>query len=91
LIDGYGDRHTRQGPLPPREVLVIRGEIEERREGEEAATEPEHALICKSSFCDAIIFRVYFRRRRMPRIVWIILIIVIFGAAMFFLRRYMER
>jgi len=28
---------------------------------------------------------------RMPRIVWIILIIVIFGAAMFFLRRYMER
>jgi hypothetical protein len=27
----------------------------------------------------------------MPRIVWIILIIVIFGAAMFFLRRYMER
>jgi len=28
---------------------------------------------------------------RMPRIVWIILIIVIFGAAIFFLRRYMER
>jgi hypothetical protein len=28
---------------------------------------------------------------RMPRIVWIILIVVIFGAAMFFLRRYMER
>jgi len=28
---------------------------------------------------------------RMPRIVWIVLIIVIFGAAMFFLRRYMER
>jgi len=28
---------------------------------------------------------------RMPRIVWIILIIVIFGAATFFLRRYMER
>jgi len=28
---------------------------------------------------------------RMPRIIWIILIIVIFGAAMFFLRRYMER
>jgi len=27
----------------------------------------------------------------MPRIVWIILIIVIFGAAIFFLRRYMER
>jgi len=27
----------------------------------------------------------------MPRIVWLILIIVIFGAAMFFLRRYMER
>ena len=27
----------------------------------------------------------------MPRIVWIILIIVIFGVAMFFLRRYMER
>jgi len=27
----------------------------------------------------------------MPRIVWIILIVVIFGAAMFFLRRYMER
>jgi len=27
----------------------------------------------------------------MPRIIWIILIIVIFGAAMFFLRRYMER
>jgi hypothetical protein len=27
----------------------------------------------------------------MPRIVWIILIIVIFGAAMFLLRRYMER
>jgi len=27
----------------------------------------------------------------MPRIVWIIMIIVIFGAAMFFLRRYMER
>jgi hypothetical protein len=27
----------------------------------------------------------------MPRIVWIILIIVIFGAAMFFLRRYMEK
>jgi len=27
----------------------------------------------------------------MPRIVWITLIIVIFGAAMFFLRRYMER
>jgi len=27
----------------------------------------------------------------MPRIVWIVLIIVIFGAAMFFLRRYMER
>jgi len=25
------------------------------------------------------------------RIIWIILIIVIFGAAMFFLRRYMER
>lgn len=40
----------------------------------------------------------YFFRRlpileddRMPRIVWIILIIVIFGAAIFFLRRYMER
>jgi hypothetical protein len=28
---------------------------------------------------------------RMPRIVWFILIIVIFGAVMFFLRRYMER
>jgi hypothetical protein len=28
---------------------------------------------------------------RMPRIIWFILIIVIFGAAMFFLRRYMER
>jgi hypothetical protein len=28
---------------------------------------------------------------KMPRIVWIILLIVIFGAAMFFLRRYMER
>jgi len=27
----------------------------------------------------------------MPRIVWIILIIVLFGAATFFLRRYMER
>jgi len=27
----------------------------------------------------------------MPRIIWIILIIVIFGAAIFFLRRYMER
>jgi len=27
----------------------------------------------------------------MPRIVWIVLIIVIFGAAIFFLRRYMER
>jgi len=27
----------------------------------------------------------------MPRIVWITLIIVILGAAMFFLRRYMER
>jgi hypothetical protein len=27
----------------------------------------------------------------MPRIVWIVLIIVIFGVAMFFLRRYMER
>jgi len=27
----------------------------------------------------------------MPRIVWIVLIIVLFGAAMFFLRRYMER
>jgi len=27
----------------------------------------------------------------MPRIIWIILIIVIFGAATFFLRRYMER
>jgi len=27
----------------------------------------------------------------MPRIVWIILIIVIFGVATFFLRRYMER
>jgi len=27
----------------------------------------------------------------MPRIVWLILIIVIFGVAMFFLRRYMER
>jgi len=27
----------------------------------------------------------------MPRIVWIVLIIVMFGAAMFFLRRYMER
>lgn len=40
----------------------------------------------------------YFFRRlpileddRMARIVWIILIIVIFGAAIFFLRRYMER
>ena len=28
---------------------------------------------------------------RMPRIVWIILIVMIFGAAIFFLRRYMER
>jgi hypothetical protein len=28
---------------------------------------------------------------RMPRIVWIILIIVLFGAATFLLRRYMER
>ncbi len=28
---------------------------------------------------------------RVPRIIWIILIIVIFGAAIFFLRRYMER
>jgi len=27
----------------------------------------------------------------MPRIVWLILVIVIFGVAMFFLRRYMER
>jgi len=27
----------------------------------------------------------------MPTIVWIVLIIVIFGVAMFFLRRYMER
>jgi len=27
----------------------------------------------------------------MPRIVWVILVIVIFGVAMFFLRRYMER
>jgi len=27
----------------------------------------------------------------MPRIVWIILIVMIFGAAIFFLRRYMER
>jgi len=27
----------------------------------------------------------------MSRIIWIILIVVIFGAAMFFLRRYMER
>jgi len=27
----------------------------------------------------------------MPRIVWIVLLIVMFGAAMFFLRRYMER
>jgi len=27
----------------------------------------------------------------MPRIVWIVLLIVIFGVVMFFLRRYMER
>jgi len=27
----------------------------------------------------------------MSRIIWIILIVVIFGVAMFFLRRYMER
>ncbi len=31
------------------------------------------------------------RRSEMPTIVWIVLIIVIFGVAMFFLRRYMER
>jgi hypothetical protein len=43
-------------------------------------------LPCKSS-C----FGGHFRGGRMPRIVWIILIIVIFGVAMFFLRRYMER
>jgi len=27
----------------------------------------------------------------MPRIVWIVLLIVIFGVVIFFLRRYMER
>jgi hypothetical protein len=41
--------------------------------------------------CNILFHRTVPEGDSMPRIVWIILIIVIFGAAMFFLRRYMER
>jgi flagellar biosynthesis protein FliQ len=51
------------------------------------------ALICETGLGEAIFFaRILIQEDgRMPRIIWFILIIVIFGAAMFFLRRYMER
>ncbi len=74
-------------------MLVFCGKVEQPREPKETTTDPKHALICETMFWDAIFF-VKIRVQeddRMPRIVWIILIIVIFGAATFFLRRYMER
>ena len=74
-------------------MLVLRGEVEEPSEPKETTTDPKHALICKTRYGEAIFFSQTHTQEddRMPRIIWIILIIVIFGAATFFLRRYMER
>jgi len=82
------DRDARQGPFPPCQVLVFRGEVEERRDGEDHR-DPDHALICETTFPMQIVSS-FIRRVHMPRIVWIVLLIVIFGVCVF-PGRYMER
>src|SRR6266581_1967460 len=56
LVDRDRDRGAGKCPLPPRKMLIVRGEIEERRKREEATTKPKHALICKTKFWRAIFF-----------------------------------
>src|SRR6266516_1898161 len=56
LVDRDRDRGAGKCTLPPRKMLIVRGEIEERRKREEATTKPKHALICKTKFWRAIFF-----------------------------------
>jgi hypothetical protein len=67
-------------------MLVLRGEIEEHREGKRPTAEPEHVLICKTSFPDAI-ERLGMTLMRVLQIV----VVVIFFVVMLWLRRYMTR